>query len=129
MEKETAEENGVMVQGELVSHEQAMEALNNATVGELDSGYLSFKPGDKKRVIFVGWKEIPSLGEDKTQMTKACVFKTDTGKEQINADAVVLSYFKRQQVGVARQITCKGEAQTSKGKYKTFEFHELNLAQ
>lgn len=118
--------NGVSVNGKVLSHADAVKALAEMKTGELDSGYLTFKPGDKKRVIFMGWKKITGIGEQAGSDVEAAVFVTDSGKEQINADAVIRSYFQRQQVGVAREIVCKGENTTKNGTYKTFDIFELN---
>lgn len=109
-----------------ISREEALAKLAAMKVGELDSGYLNFKPGDEKRVVFMGTKEIPGIGESKDEKVKAMVFLTDSGKEQINADAVIRSYFERQTVGCARLIRCKGENTTKNGSYKTFDIFELN---
>lgn len=119
----------VNVEQTTITNEQAAEMLRNADRGEQDSGYLNFKPGVAVRVVYKGTKNIPSL--DKTQpegtMVPAIVFVTDTGKEQINADAAIRSYFEKQQIGVAREIVCKGITKGPKGEYKTFDFFELNL--
>lgn len=121
-----AETNEITVSGKSVTREQAAEMLSSAERGEQDSGYLNFKPGDKKRVVFMGWKKIPSL-QDPAQTVEAAVFVTDSGKEQINADSAIRSYFEKQQIGVAREIECKGVNKSAKGEYKTFEFFELNM--
>lgn len=119
----------VNVEQSTITNEQAAEMLRSADRGEQDSGYLNFKPGVAVRVVYKGTKNIPSL--DKTQpegtMVPAIVFVTDTGKEQINADAAIRSYFEKQQIGVAREIVCKGMTKGPKGEYKTFDFFELNL--
>lgn len=108
-----------------ISREEAAKRLNSLKVGELDSGYLTFKAGDKHRVVFLGWKEINGIGEGSEKVNSVKLL-TDSGKELINADAVIRSYFERQQIGCARQITCKGENTTRNGTYKTFDFHVLN---
>lgn len=120
-------ETNVVLAGKEVSREEASKILAEMEKGELDSGYLNFEPGQSKRVLFIGWKDIPGLGEKKDEKVKAALFVTDSGKEQINADAVIISYFEKQPMGVARQITCKGKNNSAKGEYKTFDFHELNL--
>lgn len=123
----TSTESNVVLAGKSVSREEASKLLGEMEKGELDSGYLTFEPGTVKRVLFIGWKDIPGLGEKKDEKVKAALFVTDSGKEQINADSVVVSYFERQPLGVARQITCKGTNKSAKGEYKTFDFHELNV--
>lgn len=124
----TTQTTNVAIAEKTVSREDARKMLMDAEVGELDSGYLNFQPGDKKRVCFIGRKEIPGLDSNNPdKKTNAVVFLTDSGKEQINADAVIISYFDRQPIGCIRQITCKGEQRSDKGSYKTFEFHELKL--
>lgn len=119
----------VNVEQSTITNEQAAEMLRSADRGEQDSGYLNFEPGKAVRVVYKGTKNIPSL--DKTQpagtMVAAIVFVTDSGKEQINADAAIRSYFEKQQIGVAREIVCKGMTKGPKGDYKTFDFFELNL--
>lgn len=121
--------NAVAAPAKTVSNEEAAAMLQGATRGDLDTGYLTFeKPGDKARVIFVGWKPIPALEKEKKaagEMTQAVVFKTEKGKEQINADVAVRSYFEKQELGTAREITFKGMTKGPNGDYKTFEFHEL----
>lgn len=117
----------VAVNGNAISREEAINALNAATEGELDSGYLEFEPGVVKRVAFLGWKNIPGMGEQTGQDVPAAMFLVNNGKEQINADAVIVSYFKLQTIGCIRQITCTGVKTSSKGDYKTFKFHELNV--
>lgn len=114
----------------VVSNDEAARALQNATRGEKDSGYLNFEPGKPVRVVYKGTKDIKSL--DTTQpegtMTKAIVFVTDSGKEQISADVAIRSYFERQPIGCAREIVCKGMTKGPKGEYKTFDFFELNMS-
>lgn len=132
--KEVVNQNGaqaptmqVSIGGQTISRSEAVEMLKSMTKGEKDSGYLEFEPGIEKRVVFLGWKNIPGLGDQKGKEVPAAMFLVDNGKEQINADAVVVSYFQRQAVGVARQITCTGLKQSANGEYKQFEFHELNM--
>lgn len=110
-----------------ITNEEAAEMLRGSKRGDQDSGYLNFNPGDKVRVLFKGWKQIPSLDKTKPgEMTSAAVFVTDKGKEQINADTAIRSYFEKQTPGQCkREIECKGETQGPKGKYKTFDFFEL----
>lgn len=107
-----------------ISNEEAAKMLKDATRGEQDSGYLNFNPGDKKRVFFKGWKKIPSL-TTQGELTDSVIFITDTGKEQINADVAIRSYFEKQTIGVTREIECKGLTKGPKGDYKTFDFFEL----
>lgn len=111
-----------------VNAEQIGESLRKSTRGAKDSGYLTFEPGQKTRVLFIGWKPIPS--KDTTQpagtMVNAAVFITDEGRELINADTAIRSYFEKQTPGQCkREIECKGKTKGPKGEYKTFEFFEL----
>lgn len=124
-EKPTAE---VSTEKATVNHEQVGEMLNKSTRGNKDSGYLTFEPGQKTRVLFIGWKPIPT--KDTTQpegtMVQAAVFITGEGKEMINADTAIRSYFEKQTPGQCkREIECKGKTKGPKGEYKTFEFFEL----
>lgn len=130
-EKEVATQqktNEVVPFGEtIVSKKEAAEKLKSMKVGDLDSGYAEFQPGEVKRVLFVGWKDIPKIGTKTGETVPAVVLLFDNGKEQINADAAMVSYFNKQTVGCARQISCTGEKTTPNGSYKTFKFHELNM--
>lgn len=109
------------------TREQQLEMLNSMEKGRADSGYLDFEPGEERKVVFLGWKNIPGMGTNVGKEVPAVVFLVDDGKEQINADAVVISYFKKQTIGVARLVTCTGKKTTSNGTYKTFDFFELNV--
>lgn len=127
-EKPTQKQEVANVEQSTITNEQAAKVLQSAEVGEQDSGYLNFNPGDKKRVVFKGTKQIPSLDKSKPGETvSAMIFVTDTGKEQINADAAIRSYFEKQPIGVAREIVCTGLTKGPKGDYKTFQFFELNF--
>lgn len=124
-EKPSAE---VSTEKQTVNHAQVGEMLNKSTRGDKDSGYLTFEPGQKTRVLFIGWKPIPT--KDTTQpagtMVNAAVFVTGEGKELINADTAIRSYFEKQTPGQCkREIECKGKTKGPKGEYKTFEFFEL----
>lgn len=119
------------VQQTTITNEQAAEMLRGAERGEKDSGYLTFEIGKPVRVVFKGWKPIPS--KDTTQpagtMVQAAVFVTDDEREVINADTAIRSYFEKQTIGIAREIVCKGKTKGPKGDYKTFEFFELKFAE
>lgn len=112
-----------------ITNEQAGEMLRNAETGKKDSGYLTFEPGVKHRVVYKGTKKIPS--KDTTQpagtMVDAIVFVNQDGNELINADSAIRSYFEKQQLGCAREIICKGKTKGPKGEYKIFDFFELNI--
>lgn len=112
-----------------VSNEQVGEMLASAKLGDKDSGYLTFEPGVKHRLALKGWKPIPS--KDTTQpagtMVQAAVFITAEGKELINADSAIRSYFEKQPLGCAREVVCKGKNKGPKGEYKVFEFFELEM--
>lgn len=120
-------ESSVALNGKTISKEEAIKSLGEMEEGELDSGYLEFEPGEVRRVIFLGWKPIPGMGNKKGEEVPAALFLVDSGKEQINADAVIVSYFEKQMLGVARQISCTGKRETKNGTYKTFKIHELNI--
>lgn len=124
--QETVAQN-VSVNGKILTRQEAIDGLKAAEVGDLDSGYLEFEPGEEKRVYFLGWKNIPGMGDQKGTDVPAAMFLVDNGKEQINADAVIVSYFKLQTIGCMRKITCTGVKTSTKGDYKTFKFHELNV--
>lgn len=124
---ETQTTNAISLGGAVISREEAIKALQSMEKGEADSGYLEFEPGEEKRVVFLGWKEIPGLGAKANEKVNAASFLVENGKEQINADAVVVSYFEKQAPGVARLIQCTGQRTTGNGTYKTFKFYELNL--
>lgn len=128
-EKPTQKQEITNVEQTTITNEQAAKMLQSAEVGEQDSGYLNLNPGDKKRVVFKGTKQIPSLDKSQPEGTtvSAMIFVTDTGKEQINADAAIRSYFEKQPIGVAREIVCTGLTKGPKGDYKTFQFFELNF--
>lgn len=117
----------VALNGKTISREDALKALSEMEEGELDSGYLEFEPGETRRVIFLGWKDIPGLGSKKGMDVPAALFLVDNGKEQINADSVIISYFEKQMIGVARQIVCTGKKDTPNGTYKTFKIYELTI--
>lgn len=125
--KTNEETTAIALNGATISRAEAVEALNAMTEGDLDSGYLEFEVGQVVRVLFTGWKKIPGLGDKQGSEVDAAQFLVSNGKEQINADAVVISYFQKQAIGCARQITCTGEKTTGRGTYKTFKFHELNM--
>lgn len=112
-----------------VSNEQIGEMLSGASRGDKDSGYLTFEPGVAHRVALKGWKPIPS--KDTTQpvgtMVQAAVFITSEGKELINADSAIRSYFEKQPLGCSREVICKGKNKGPKGEYKVFEFFELDM--
>lgn len=123
----------VAVNGKTISHEDAAKALANAERGEQDSGYLPFTtPGEKKRVIFLGLREINSLDPKKKaqgEKINAVVFSCE-GKEKINADVAIRSYFEKfkgEEGKIAREIVFKGMTTGPNGDYKTFEFYELNV--
>lgn len=118
---------GVIVGGKTLSIDEAAAMLDNMEVGEKDSSYLEFEPGEEKRVVFLGWEQIPGLGERVGQMVNAASFVTNGKKKQINADAVIVSYFEKQAIGVARRIVCTHMKKSKNGfEYKQFEFFELN---
>lgn len=125
-EKPTSE---VATNAGTVSNEQVGEMLANAKLGDKDSGYLTFEPGVKHRLALKGWKPIPS--KDTTQpagtMVQAAIFITSEGKELINADSAIRSYFEKQPLGCAREVVCKGKNKGPKGEYKVFEFFELDM--
>lgn len=131
--KEVAKTNGtettssVALNGNAISREDAIKALQTMEKGEADSGYLDFEPGEERRVIYLGVKEIPGLGAKANEKVNAINFLVESGKEQINADAVIVSYFEKQIAGCARLIQCTGQKTTGNGTYKTFKFYELNL--
>lgn len=118
----------VAVSGKTVSHEDAAKMLAGAEKGEQDSGYLAFTtPGEKKRVLYLGLREINSLDPKKKALGEkinAVVFSCD-GKEKINADVAIRSYFEKQEIGCAREIVFKGQTDGPNGQYKTFEYFEL----
>jgi len=115
--------------GKQVSREEAAKMLMEMTVGEKDSGYLEFEPGEEKRVVFLGFSQINGMGDKKGTMVPAARFVTESGKEQINADAAVVSYFEKQSAGVARLVRCVGttNSKTTGFEYKKFDFFELNV--
>lgn len=121
------ESTAVAFNGNAISREEAIKALNAMEKGEADSGYLEFEPGEERKVIFLRWKEIPALGAKANEKVNAAQFLVENGKEQINADAVIVSYFEKQSAGVARLIVCTGKKTTGNGTYKTFKFFELNM--
>lgn len=115
-----------------ISNEEAAKILQEAEVGELDSSYLALEAGESRKVIYMGIEPIDGMGDkagQKVDAIKLKVLSSDgvTMREQINADAVVVSYFTKQQVGIARQITCTGEQKSKSGfMYKTFDFNIIN---
>jgi hypothetical protein len=125
--EQPAKETGVATAQPIVSNEQAAEMLKNAKRGEQDSGYLNFKPGQIVRVVFKGWKPIPSLDKSQPEgaTVNAAIFTTDSGREQINADSAIRSYFEKLPIGCRKEIECKGMTKGPKGDYKTFDFFEL----
>ena len=132
--KEVAKTNGsgtaneLVLAGKQVSIEDAAKALLEAEVGDKDSSYLELEPGEETRVVFLGWEKIPGMGDKPGTEVPAASFVTKGGKRQINADAVVVSYFQKQQTGIARRIVCTGTVKSKNGfDYKTFDFYELNL--
>lgn len=117
----------IVVGGKTVSIEEAAAALKAMDTGEKDSSYLEMEPGEERRVVFLGWDEINGMGDNAGKMVPAVSLVTDSGKKQINADAVIVSYFEKQSVGVARKIVCTGIKKSKGGfEYKTFDFYELN---
>lgn len=123
--KTPAEQQQSLTISKTISKEEAAKMLNDAEAGEVDSGYLQFESGEPRRVVFMGWKNIPGMGENKGKEVPAVVFVTDSGKEQINADAVIVSYFQKQQEGHGFEIVCTGMKTSPKGDYKNFEFRPL----
>lgn len=127
---ETKEEttNAVAVNGAQVSVADAAAILNDAEVGAKDSNYLEMEPGEERRVVFLGWEEIDGMGDRAGQKVPAASFVTNEGKKQINADAVIVSYFQKQSQGCARRIVCTGVARSKNGfDYKKFDFYEIKL--
>lgn len=118
-------ETGISVNLKSLSKEEAAKALSEMKQGEEISGYLNFSPGETKKVVFLGWGEIQAISRPKGEMTKCVKLLTDSGNEQINADAVIISTFEKMQEGAAVQITCTGEKNGEKGTYKSFKFHNL----
>jgi len=126
VQKNGQADNQLVVSPVNISIEDAAKALQDAEVGEKDSAYLEMEPGEEKRVVFLGWEEIPGMGDKVGTMVPAASFVTDGGKKQINADAVVVSYFQKQKAGVARRVVCTGIVRSKNGfDYKIFDFYEL----
>lgn len=124
----TKTSTGIVVGGKTLTREEAAKLLQEMTTGEKDSGYLEFEPGEEKRVVFLGWEKINGMGAQVGTMVPAVKFLTDSGKEQINADTAVVSYFEKQTEGITRLVRCTGLAvsKTSGFEYKKFDFFELN---
>lgn len=123
---------GLSINGVVMTSEQVAEALQSAEVGDKDSNYLDIEPGEERRAIYLGIEPIDGMGDKVGTKVPACKFAvlTDEGKtrEQINADAVIVSYFEKQQPGIARRIVCTGIQRSKSGfDYKKFEFYPLKF--
>lgn len=123
---------GIDVNGVTMTSEQVAKALKGAEVGDKDSNYLDIEPGEERRAIYLGIEPIDGMGEKVGTKVPACKFVvlTDEGKtrQQINADAVIVSYFEKQEPGIARRIVCTGIQRSKSGfDYKKFEFYPLKF--
>lgn len=130
VETKTETATSVAVNGKTLSHEDAAKMLASAEKGEQDTNYLAFTtPGEKKRVVFLGLREINSLDPKKKALGEkinAVIFSCE-GKEKINADVAIRSHFEKKEIGCAQEIVFKGMTSGPNGDYKTFEYFDLNV--
>lgn len=136
-EKKEAVKTPARANGNALSIDSLVNALDSAEVGkEIQTKYLSFDDtkgipmGQQVKLVLVEITEINGMGEKSDTMVPAVKIyakDTETGvaQEYINADAVLVSFAKRNKLPMPVAVTWKGWVKGGKGEYREFQFNDI----